>query len=125
MRRITYCLCTILRKNRRPSSFRYTRWVSHMRPHHCPTFNVINESLQDLPKNLNLILSPHHIRFFFFLFRCRIVPASPNPDGAHTHSSRELRERFYVCERERKITTLPRTGLCARDICAQAATEDK
>lgn len=55
-----------------------------------------------LPKNLNLILSPHHVSFFL-LFLLHLTLRSTNK-----LITRELRERFYVCDRE--IRTLPRTG---------------
>lgn len=67
MRRITYGLCTILRKTGDLVVWEHTIGKSHealIISHARPGGGWIDESLQGLPKNLNLILSPHHIRFF-------------------------------------------------------------
>lgn len=111
--------CTILRKKQ--ETMVHTMSKSHEAliiacpiPRPGPMYGVkrrINKSLQDLPKNLNLILSfpPHHISFFFFLVSLRIGrTTSPNPGGTHKPHHESFENVSDVCYEE--ITTLPRTG---------------
>lgn len=110
MRRITYCLCTILRKKQEaPSSFG-EHAIEESKSHEAPIFvfaprpDVWREEWILFPrvyregkkrrKNPNSTLSPHHISFLFcFLLHLTLGRTTrKNP-------SRELRERFYAIER--------------------------
>lgn len=70
---------------------------------HVRCMGGINESPQDLPKNPKLDSFPPASYQIFFLFRAQIVPASPNPDGAHTHHESFENVSMYASERDNNL----------------------
>lgn len=127
--------CTILRKKQ--ETMVHTMSKSHEAliiacpmPRPGPMYGVkrrINKSLQDLPKNLNLILSffpPASYQFFFFCFSPRTGrTTSPNPGGAHKPHHESFENVSDVCYRDNNLA--PHWVYARGIFYAQAATEAK